>query len=227
MATGTVKPPPADLRRPRGRESLSTRPPTRLTTRPAGASNNGPRTHRHPRTLLPTETADPRKTATWAWSKAETERRGPQHRQPTRRHSRSRRWRSREDRLRARLSRHLHLPPPLRPHHRHRRGQVEKVLSSHQILCGKLERVDQRLVRDVFDVLTAVDEEPAALSAAAGMVSQQRAAAIESAWRNAAGILADKLPRLIRGARRAAGTRLGPEAAAAFQAHRYPAPRRR
>ncbi|MCY4511305.1 MAG: hypothetical protein OXG35_30725 [Acidobacteria bacterium] len=26
-------------------------------------------------------------------------------------------------------------------------GQLEKVLSSHQILCGKLERVDQMLVR--------------------------------------------------------------------------------
>ena len=39
-------------------------------------------------------------------------------------------------------------------------GQLEKVLSSHQILCGKLERVDQMLVRDVFDVLTAADEQP-------------------------------------------------------------------
>lgn len=56
-------------------------------------------------------------------------------------------------------------------------GQLEKVLSSHQILCGKLERVDQLLVRDVFDVLTAADEDPAALAAAAGMVSEQRAAA--------------------------------------------------
>ena len=38
-------------------------------------------------------------------------------------------------------------------------GQLERVLSSHQILCGKLERVDQMLVRDVFDVLTADDEQ--------------------------------------------------------------------
>ena len=100
-------------------------------------------------------------------------------------------------------------------------GQLEKVLSSHQILCGKLERVDQLLVRDVFDVLTAADEDPAALAAAVGMVSQQRATFIESAWRKAAGMLADNFHDSIRGARHAVGTRLGPEAAAAFQAHRY------
>ena len=100
-------------------------------------------------------------------------------------------------------------------------GQLEKVLSSHQIPCGKLERVDQMLVRDVFDVLTAADEDPAALAAAAGMVSKQRAAAIESAWRNAAGMLADNFHDSIRSSRRDAGTGLGPEAAAAFQVHRY------
>ena len=99
-------------------------------------------------------------------------------------------------------------------------GQLERVLSSHQILCGKLERADQMLVRDVFDVLTAADEDPAALAAAAGMVSRQRAAFIESAWREAAGMLADNFHDSIRGARRADATRLGPEAAA-FQAHRY------
>ena len=98
-------------------------------------------------------------------------------------------------------------------------GRLEKDLSSHQILCGKLERVDQMLVRDVRDVLTAADEDPAAL-AAAGMVSKQRAAFIEKAWHEAAALLADNFHDSIRGARRAAATRLGPEAAA-FQAHRY------
>ena len=100
-------------------------------------------------------------------------------------------------------------------------GRPETVLSSHQILRGKLERVDQMLVRDVFDIVTAADEDPAALAAAAGMVSKQRAAAIESAWRNAAGVLADSFHDSIRSSRRATGTGLGPEAAAAFQAHRY------
>ena len=100
-------------------------------------------------------------------------------------------------------------------------GQLEKVLSSHQIPCGKLNRVDQLLVRDVFDVLTAADEDPAALAAAAGMVAKQRAAAIESAWRKAAGMLADNFHDSIHSSRRDAGTGLEPEAAAAFQAHRY------
>ena len=53
------------------------------------------------------------------------------------------------------------------------------------------------------------------------MVSKQRAAAIESAWRNAAGMLADNFHDSIHSSRRDAGTGLGPEAAAAFQAHRY------
>ena len=100
-------------------------------------------------------------------------------------------------------------------------GKLDNVLSSHQILCGKLERVDKLLVRDVFDVVTAADEDPAALADAAGMVSKQQAAAIESAWRNAAGMLAHSFHDSIRSSRRAAGTGLGPEAAAAFQAHRY------
>ena len=100
-------------------------------------------------------------------------------------------------------------------------GQPETVLSSHQILRGKLERVDQILVRDVFDVLTAADEEPAALAAAAGMVSKQRAAAIENAWRNAAGMLADNFRDSIRSSRHTTGAGLGPETAAAFKAHRY------
>ena len=47
------------------------------------------------------------------------------------------------------------------------------------------------LFHDVFDVLTATDEDASALAAAAGMVNHQRAAAIESAWPNAAGMCAD------------------------------------
>ena len=38
---------------------------------------------------------------------------------------------------------------------------ISAFLSSQQVLCGKLERVDQMLVRYVFDVLTADDEQPA------------------------------------------------------------------
>ena len=63
MATGTVKRPSADLRRPRGREALSTHPPTPVDDTPRGSLEQRAEND-----------TDPRKTATWAWSKAETER---------------------------------------------------------------------------------------------------------------------------------------------------------
>ena len=100
-------------------------------------------------------------------------------------------------------------------------GQLEQVLSTTQILRGKLERVDQLLVRDVFDILTAADEEPAALATAASMVPKQRATAIESAWREAAGDLADRFHDEIHASTRPNGDTLGPDAAAAFRDHRY------
>ena len=43
-------------------------------------------------------------------------------------------------------------------------GQLEKVLSSHQIQCGKLVRVDKIFVRDAFDDLTAAQPLTAATS---------------------------------------------------------------
>lgn len=100
-------------------------------------------------------------------------------------------------------------------------GQLEQVLSSAQILRGKLQRVDQMLVRDVFDILTAADEEPAALATAANMVTKQRATAIESAWRNAADTLAHDFDDEIHGTTCTDGRTLGPDAAAAFRDHRY------
>ena len=48
MATGTVKRPSANLHRPRGREALSTHPPTPVDNTPRGASNNGLRTRGRP-----------------------------------------------------------------------------------------------------------------------------------------------------------------------------------
>ena len=101
-------------------------------------------------------------------------------------------------------------------------GQLEHVLSSAQILRGKLQRVDQMLVRDVFDILTAADEEPAALATAVNMVSKQRATAIESAWHAAAATLARDFDDEIHGAAaRTDGTTLGRNAATAFRDHRY------
>lgn len=98
---------------------------------------------------------------------------------------------------------------------------LEQVLSNTQILHGKLQRVDQMLVRDVFDILTAADEDPAALATAASMVSKQSTAAIESAWRNAAGTLARRFDDAIQGSERTNGATLGRDAARAFRDHRY------
>ena len=75
MATGTVKRPSANLRRPRGREALSAHLPTPVDDTPGVSLEQRAETTRPPTTLLPPETADSRKTETWAWSKAETERR--------------------------------------------------------------------------------------------------------------------------------------------------------
>ena len=62
MAAGTVQHPSANVRRRWGREALSV-----LEQRAENTSV--------PATRLSRETADPRKTDTWAWSKAETKRR--------------------------------------------------------------------------------------------------------------------------------------------------------
>lgn len=111
--------------------------------------------------------------------------------------------------------------PPYGQHDASVDGQLEQVLSSAQILRGKLQRVDQLLVRDVFDILTAADEEPAALATAASMVPKHRATAIESAWREAADDLANQFHDDVRGSTRTDGDTLGPDAAAAFRDHRY------
>ena len=75
MATGTVKPPPADLRRPRGREALPAHPPAPVDDTTRGRLELRAESTSAPATRVPPETADPGKTATWAWSQAETERR--------------------------------------------------------------------------------------------------------------------------------------------------------
>ena len=61
-------------------------------------------------------------------------------------------------------------------------GRVETVLSSAQILRGKFERADRRLVRDVFDTVKAAAEEPGALESAVNAVSVRTAGLIASNW---------------------------------------------
>ena len=77
MAIGTVKRPSADLRRPRARMALPPRPPDPVDDTTSGSREQPAETESTtvPATRLPPETAERRKTATLAWSKAETERR--------------------------------------------------------------------------------------------------------------------------------------------------------
>ena len=75
MAAGAVKRPSADLHRPRGQEVLSAHPPTPVDDPPGGSFGQRAENRSEPATRLLPETADSRKAETWAWSKAETERR--------------------------------------------------------------------------------------------------------------------------------------------------------
>ena len=75
MAAGTVKRPPTDLRHPRGREALATHPPATVDDTTGGSREQSAENTAAPATPLLTENTDSRKTATLAWSKAETERR--------------------------------------------------------------------------------------------------------------------------------------------------------
>ena len=75
MATGTVKRLFADLRRPRGRESLPTHPPAPVDDTTSGNLEQRTKDTSASATLAPPETTDSRTTVTLAWSKAETERR--------------------------------------------------------------------------------------------------------------------------------------------------------
>ena len=75
MATGTGKRPSTNLRRPRGREALSADRPTAVDDAPGRSLGQRAENTSMPATPLPREAADPRRADTWAWSKAETERR--------------------------------------------------------------------------------------------------------------------------------------------------------
>ena len=75
MATATVKRRSVNLRRPRGRERLSAHPPTAVDDPSRGKVEQRAENPSGPATGLTRETAEPRKTEIWAWSRVETERR--------------------------------------------------------------------------------------------------------------------------------------------------------
>ncbi len=75
MTIGTVKRPAADLPRHRARKALLGHPPAPVDNTTGASLEQPAETQRLPATSLRPETAEHPKTETWAWSKAETERR--------------------------------------------------------------------------------------------------------------------------------------------------------
>ena len=61
-------------------------------------------------------------------------------------------------------------------------GRAETILSTVQILRGKLERADMRLPRDVFDMAKAVAKAPMALESAVNAISAKSAEHIALDW---------------------------------------------
>lgn len=60
--------------------------------------------------------------------------------------------------------------------------RTERVLSSAQILRGKLERSQDHLARDVFDLAKAAEKEPEALEAAVNAISRELADSIAQSF---------------------------------------------
>ena len=103
-------------------------------------------------------------------------------------------------------------------------GKKEVVLSSAQVLREKLARPGRLLARDAFDVATAAAADPAALAAAAGMLSEEEAGALQAAWEEAGLALArdsaDELAGVPARYRLHPGS-LGAAASRALGGHRY------
>lgn len=105
-------------------------------------------------------------------------------------------------------------------------GKAEIVLSSSQILRGKLERVTKLAVRDVIDVRVAAAREPGALATAVNMLGSEAAAAVAELWRAADKSLEerfneDNVASSLTERRTIDQRRLGTDAAQALMDHRY------
>ncbi len=64
-------------------------------------------------------------------------------------------------------------------------GRADLVLSNTQILRGKLERTQEMMPRDIFDIATAAREDPAARASALNMLPEARVSAITWSWHGA------------------------------------------
>ncbi|MCY4661717.1 MAG: hypothetical protein OXF93_18205 [Acidobacteria bacterium] len=98
------------------------------------------------------------------------------------------------------------------------------VLSSAQILRGKLDRADDSPVRDAFDVISAASAEPAALAVAVSALPAYETQSIPAAWRRQDGRFAGEAAHAITGVPEGYETdreKLGTGAAEAMEDHRY------
>ena len=78
-------------------------------------------------------------------------------------------------------------------------GRSETALSSAQILRGKLERAEEPLARDVFDIIKASEKEPEALEAAVNAISQEAADAIAQNYHWASPTIAGDVEKALSG----------------------------
>ncbi|MCY4633910.1 MAG: hypothetical protein OXG04_05270 [Acidobacteria bacterium] len=78
-------------------------------------------------------------------------------------------------------------------------GRLEAALSSAQILRGKLERAEEPLARDVFDIIKANEKEPEALEAAVNAISREAAVSIAQNYHWAAPTIAADSEKALRG----------------------------
>lgn len=78
-------------------------------------------------------------------------------------------------------------------------GQEETVLSTAQILRGKLERAELNVARDVVDVIKAAEKEPAALEAAVNAIDAGSAERIAMSWYWHGGAIAEEATTALRG----------------------------
>ena len=103
-------------------------------------------------------------------------------------------------------------------------GEPEVVLSTAQILRGKLERADLSVVRDVYDVVKAAEHDPEALEAAVNAIPRGTAERIGLGWHWSGPELAEHVAEQLKGVPPDAGLdprRLGHDAAKAVHQALY------
>ena len=78
-------------------------------------------------------------------------------------------------------------------------GNAETVLSTAQILRGKLERADKRLARDIFDIVKAEAKAPDALESAVNAISAESAEHIALDWYWNGAVIAEEARTRLQG----------------------------